>query len=204
MSLLYTLLVGDGTRVTRPLKLLAHDRRATRCSSCARSRPRGWSRRTIIVLVHADARQRDRAACPKRDAARRRAAADRAGPRAAEPDVHPGRQPVRRVAREAHGRDRAELGHGGGAQHPEHRPHPRRRRDRRRPVTRRGRRPPARVRLREPARLRRRGDPGQRRREPEPDHHRAGRARDEPRAAGAISRRTSRRARRSRTPRGSA
>ena len=105
----------------------------------------------------------------------------------------------------AHGRDRAELGHGGGAQHAEHRPHPRRRRDRRRPLTRRGRRPPARVRLREPARLRRLGDPRQRRREPEPDHHRAGRARDRatsPRRA--LSPPTSRRARTSRTPRGSA
>ncbi|MEA2311285.1 MAG: cholesterol oxidase, partial [Solirubrobacteraceae bacterium] len=50
MSLLYTLMVGDGTRVTRPLKLLAqmlrHPLRLARTIS-----PRGWSRRTIIVLV---------------------------------------------------------------------------------------------------------------------------------------------------------
>ena len=50
MSLLYTLMVGDGTRVTRPLKLLAtiarHPVRLLRILS-----PRGWSRRTIIVLV---------------------------------------------------------------------------------------------------------------------------------------------------------
>jgi cholesterol oxidase len=50
MSLLHTLLVGDGTRVTRPLKLLAAAVRhplmfARLCD------PRGWSRRTIIVLV---------------------------------------------------------------------------------------------------------------------------------------------------------
>ncbi len=45
----------------------------------------------------------------------------------------PGREPLRRVAGEAHGRDRAELGDGGDAQHPEHRPHPRRRHHRRRP-----------------------------------------------------------------------
>ena len=49
MSLLYTLMVGDGTRVTRPLKLLAtiarHPLRLLRTIS-----PRGWSRRTIIVL----------------------------------------------------------------------------------------------------------------------------------------------------------
>jgi cholesterol oxidase len=50
MSLLYTLMVGDGTRVTRPLKLLAsiarHPLKLLRTIS-----PRGWSRRTIIVLV---------------------------------------------------------------------------------------------------------------------------------------------------------
>ena len=50
MSMLHTLLVGDGTRVTRPLKLLAAALRhplmfARLCS------PRAWSRRTIIVLV---------------------------------------------------------------------------------------------------------------------------------------------------------
>jgi cholesterol oxidase len=49
MSLLYTLMVGDGTRVTRPLKLLAtiarHPFKLLRTIS-----PRGWSRRTIIVL----------------------------------------------------------------------------------------------------------------------------------------------------------
>jgi cholesterol oxidase len=50
MSLLHTLLVGDGTRITRPLKLLAAAVRhpllfARLCD------PRGWSRRTIILLV---------------------------------------------------------------------------------------------------------------------------------------------------------
>ena len=50
MAMLYTLMVGDGTRVTRPLKLLAtigrHPVRFFKTIS-----PRGWSRRTIIVLV---------------------------------------------------------------------------------------------------------------------------------------------------------
>lgn len=50
ISLLYTLLVGDGTRVTRPLKwlaaLLRHPVEAIRVMN-----PRGWSRRTIILLV---------------------------------------------------------------------------------------------------------------------------------------------------------
>ena len=41
-----------------------HDRCATRCRLLRTISPRGWSRRTIIVLVHADARQRDLAACP--------------------------------------------------------------------------------------------------------------------------------------------
>jgi cholesterol oxidase len=50
MSLLYTLLVGDGTRATRPLKLLAqilrHPGRFAKVLF-----PRNWSSRTIIVLV---------------------------------------------------------------------------------------------------------------------------------------------------------
>jgi cholesterol oxidase len=50
ISLLYTALVGDGTRLTRPLKLLAalarHPRRTLKLLN-----PVGWSRNTIIVLV---------------------------------------------------------------------------------------------------------------------------------------------------------
>jgi cholesterol oxidase len=50
MRLLYTLLVGDGTRVTRPLKLLAqillHPKRLAKVLF-----PKHWSRRTIIILV---------------------------------------------------------------------------------------------------------------------------------------------------------
>jgi cholesterol oxidase len=50
MSRLYTLLTGDGTRVTRPLKLLAqivrHPKRFAQVL-----RPKNWSRRTIIILV---------------------------------------------------------------------------------------------------------------------------------------------------------
>jgi cholesterol oxidase len=50
MHRLYTLLVGDGTRLTRPLKLLAqialHPRRLLKVLF-----PRHWSRRTIILLV---------------------------------------------------------------------------------------------------------------------------------------------------------
>jgi cholesterol oxidase len=50
MSMLYTLMVGDGTRATRPLKLLAqivrHPGRFAKVLF-----PRNWSSRTIIVLV---------------------------------------------------------------------------------------------------------------------------------------------------------
>jgi cholesterol oxidase len=50
MAGLYTLLVGEGTRLTRPLKLagaaLRHPLLLARTLN-----PRGWSRRTIIVLV---------------------------------------------------------------------------------------------------------------------------------------------------------
>ncbi len=50
MSTLYTLLVGDGTRVTRPLKLVGEIlRHPVRFAKVLR--PKGWSRRTIIVLV---------------------------------------------------------------------------------------------------------------------------------------------------------
>jgi cholesterol oxidase len=50
MSALYTLMVGDGTRATRPLKLLgAMLRHPVRFAKIMW--PRGWSRRTIIVLV---------------------------------------------------------------------------------------------------------------------------------------------------------
>jgi cholesterol oxidase len=50
MSMLYTLMVGDGTKLTRPLKLLGqivrHPGRFARVLF-----PRNWSSRTIIVLV---------------------------------------------------------------------------------------------------------------------------------------------------------
>jgi len=50
VSALFTLLVGDGTKLTRPLKLLgAMARHPVRLVKL--SWPRGWSRRTIIVLV---------------------------------------------------------------------------------------------------------------------------------------------------------
>jgi cholesterol oxidase len=50
MSFMYTLLVGDGTRVTRPLKLLGAALRSPG-KFLKLLWPGGWSRRTIIVLV---------------------------------------------------------------------------------------------------------------------------------------------------------
>ena len=50
MSALYTLMVGDGTKVTRPLKLLGQIlRHPVRFAKVLW--PRGWSQRTIILLV---------------------------------------------------------------------------------------------------------------------------------------------------------
>jgi cholesterol oxidase len=50
LSVLYTLMVGNGSRVTRPLKLLGQiARHPVRFAKTLW--PRGWSRRTIVVLV---------------------------------------------------------------------------------------------------------------------------------------------------------
>jgi cholesterol oxidase len=50
ISSLYTVMVGDGTRVTRPLRLLMAAARHP-LTFLKLLNPRGWSRRTIIVLV---------------------------------------------------------------------------------------------------------------------------------------------------------
>jgi cholesterol oxidase len=50
MNTLYTLLVGDGTKLTRPLKLLGQILRHPR-NFAKVMWPKGWSSRTIIVLV---------------------------------------------------------------------------------------------------------------------------------------------------------
>jgi cholesterol oxidase len=50
MNALYTLLVGDGTKATRPLKLLGQIVRHP-VNFAKVMWPKGWSRRTIIVLV---------------------------------------------------------------------------------------------------------------------------------------------------------
>jgi cholesterol oxidase len=50
MNTLYTLLVGDGTKLTRPLKLLGQIVRHP-LDFLKIMRPKGWSKRTIIILV---------------------------------------------------------------------------------------------------------------------------------------------------------
>ncbi len=50
MSLLHTLLIGDGTKITRPLKFVAAALRHP-VTFAKLFDPRGWSRRTIILLV---------------------------------------------------------------------------------------------------------------------------------------------------------
>ena len=97
MSGLFTLLTGAGTPITRPLKLAGAAARHP-----VQLDPDVQPPRLVEAHDHrardAVAGQRDRAARPARPA-RPRAAEHRAGPRAAEPDVHPRRQRVRRVAR---------------------------------------------------------------------------------------------------------
>ena len=62
MSWLNTLMVGEGTRVTRPLQLLAAIVRHPLTFAALQLDRWRWSERTIVILVHADARQRDGAA----------------------------------------------------------------------------------------------------------------------------------------------
>ena len=139
-----------------------------------------------VVAAHgdhprdADARQLDPAAPEAQPARPRAAPADPGGPGQAQPALRRGRRPRDPPRGREVRRDAAVGPHGGAAEHPHHRAHHGRRRDRRAPGDRRGRRPPARLRLREPARLRRRGDPGQHRGQPEPHDHGDGRARHEP------------------------
>ena len=107
MNALYTLLVGDGTKATRPLKLLGQIVRHP-VNFAKILRPKGWSRRTIIVLVM----QTLDSAIALRPKLKRNGdvrLTHRTGPRETEPDLHPGRQPGGRVAGRAHRRDRPEL-----------------------------------------------------------------------------------------------
>ena len=87
MSDTFTAMAGPGTRMTRPLKRLAEILRHP-CRTARMMFPDSWSRRTVILLVMqtVDAAMQLR---PKRKLFGRRAAADRAGPRAPNPTYIP-------------------------------------------------------------------------------------------------------------------
>ena len=137
--------------------------------------PKHWSRRTIIILVM---QTLDNAIAlrPRTGPSATFWLQDRTGPGAPNPTFIPvANKAAQWFANESAASPRARD--GGDVQHPEDRPHPRRRRDRADPEAGRHRLRAAGVRLREPLGLRRLGDPGQRRRQPDADDHRAGRPR---------------------------
>ena len=128
MSLLYTLLVGDGTRVTRPLKwlgaLLRHPVRSLKLL---------WPRRLVAAhdhpAGHADARQRDRAAAEAQALGGVRLQTEQ-DPERPNPTFIPVANEAAEWLAEAHRRRRPELADRGDRQRPDHRAHPRRRGDR--------------------------------------------------------------------------
>ena len=177
MGLMFTLLTGDGTRITRPLKLLAqicrHPIRFVRVTN-----PRGWSQRSLITGVM-QSTDTSLSLVPKRRILRPAAAAHHP-PGSGPPDAHlpAGGQRLRPAARRPDRWDSAELADRSVVQHANHCTHTGR--------CGRGRHPRARscrwrtsgVRLPEPPCLRWCGHPGQSRCESEPDDHGDGRAGD--------------------------
>ena len=186
MNTLYTLLVGDGTRRDAAAEAAGADPPPPAPSFAQVMWPKGWSRRTIIVLVmqtldNAIAlrpklkRSGDVRLQTEQDPDRpnptfipvaNEAAewlAERTGG-IAQSSVN---EALMNVPTTAHILGGAVIGHG-----PEDGVVDRR---------------PARLRLREPAGLRRRGGAGERRRQPQPDDHRTRRARHRPDTAAAAS-----------------
>ena len=96
MSTQFTMITGDGTRLTRPLRLLGsivrHPLRFAKVLW-----PFGWGRRTVIFLVM---QTLDNAIAfrAKRRLVRWHRPAHRTGSREAQPDLHPGGQRGRRMA----------------------------------------------------------------------------------------------------------
>ena len=131
MSALYTVMVGDGTRVTRPLKLLKAAARHP-LTFLGLFNPRGWSRRTIIVLVMQTV---DNAIALRAKRTRRGVRLQtEQNPERPIPTYLSVANEFGDVARQAHRRRRAELVDGGAGEHPDDRPRARRRGDRRRSV----------------------------------------------------------------------
>ena len=110
MSRLFTTMTGNGTRVTRPLHWLAamlrHPLRAARLLW-----PRKWSRRTVILLVMQTTDTAMRLVAEAPPPRSRRPPADRAGPRAPQPDLAAGRRQGDALVRGANQRPPAERLH---------------------------------------------------------------------------------------------
>ena len=169
MSGLFTLLTGDGTPVTRPLKLAGAAAR-TRCMLARTLNPRGWSKRTIIVLVMQSLDNAIALRARQGRGGRVRLSTEQ-DPERPNPTFIPVAnafaewlaertggiaqssimEAAANIPSTAHILGGAVIGADPRTGVVDARP--------------------ARVRLREPARLRRRGDPGQRRRQSEPDDH---------------------------------
>jgi cholesterol oxidase len=117
MARLYTLLTPQGTRLTRPLKLLAEAVRKPR-QFLRTLVPGDWSRRTLILLVMQTLDNSIRLRPVEKRLGRGRPSADRAGSRQPQPDLHPCRQRRGPAAGRQDRRPTAELDLRGAGQHP--------------------------------------------------------------------------------------
>ena len=178
MSLLYTMITGKGTRVTRPLKWLGNIVRHP-LTFLKTLWPVGWSQRSVLFLVM---QSLDNAISfrAKRGLFGGVSLKTEQDPEKTEPDVHRGRQPGGRMAGRAHGWLCAEHGARGVGERSDNRAHPRRRGHRTRCLERcSGSAEPA-LRVPEFPGLRRIDGAGQSGREPVAHDHGHDRARDEP------------------------
>ena len=134
MSFLFTLLTGSGTTLTRPLAWLGqairHPLRFLRTFW-----PFSWSRRTVILLVMQTLDNAIRLRPKRRLLGRGVRLQTEQDPERPNPTFIPAAEAVARWMAEAHGRHRPGRAHRVAPEHPDDRPHPRRRRDRRRPAS---------------------------------------------------------------------
>jgi cholesterol oxidase len=128
MSTLFTLLTGDGTRLSRPFVLLGQIVRHP-IGFLRTLWPFGWSRRTLVFLVM---QTLDNAIGfrARRKVRTRRATHHGAGPGEAQPHLHRRGQPLGRMARGADRRHCTEHRARGRGQYPDDSAHPGWRRDR--------------------------------------------------------------------------
>ena len=129
VSRLFTLMTGDGTKLTRPIlwlgQVIRHPLKFLRILW-----PVGWSERTVILLVMQSLDNAMRLVPKRQIFGPRRPPSDRAGPGAPQPDLHPGGQQGRRVVRGPDGRHSAVGTDRVVREHAHDGPHPGRRRDR--------------------------------------------------------------------------